>query len=214
MSESFASRLRQETRPNHIQAERSGIMRRLLGKSLDLDTYVALLRNLLPVYAALETELNRHQADPLVAPFVHPGLIRVPSLTADLAALGGPAWRELPVRQEAVSYADRIHSAAGEDPALLVAHSYVRYLGDLSGGQILKRLVAESYELEGETGTGFYEFPAIPDLDGFKKHYRAALDGLGLAPAREDRMVHEAITAFDANSRLFAALEPESELAG
>ena len=102
MSESLASRLRQETKQNHLEAERSGIMRRLLTRTLDLGTYVALLRNLLPVYQALEEEMVRHQADQVVAPFHHPGLARSAALEADLEQLGGSEWRALPVLPEAI----------------------------------------------------------------------------------------------------------------
>jgi heme oxygenase len=207
VTQSLAARLRQETRQNHVEAERSGIMRRLLSRSLDLGTYVALLRNLLPVYQTLEEEMERHQADQVVAPFHHPGLARSAALEADLAELAGPDWRALPVIPEAAAYAERIRAAARQDPALLVAHGYVRYLGDLSGGQILKRIVAETFELAPGSGVGFYEFPALGDLDAFKHRYRAALDALSPLPERADQIVREAIGGFEANTRLFAGLE-------
>ena len=211
MSESLASRLRQETRQNHVEAERSGIMRRLLTRTLDLGTYVALLRNLLPIYEALEEEMVRHQADQVVAPFHHPGLARAKALEADLQQLGGPDWRSLPVIPEALAYVDQIHGAARKDPALLVAHGYVRYLGDLSGGQILQKIVAETFELVAGSGVGFYEFPDLGDLDAFKHRYRAALDALSPSPALADSIVREAIGGFEANTRLFAGLEARGE---
>lgn len=207
MSESLAARLRQETKQKHTEAERSGIMRKLLTKNLDLGTYVALLRNLLPVYEALEAEMVQHASDPVVAPFYHPGLARASALKADLDHLGGPDWAELPVLPEAQAYIDQIHAAAKQDPALLVAHSYVRYLGDLSGGQILKRIVAETFNLTDGKGVSFYEFPALGDADGFKHRYRGALDALSPAPVRADAIVNEAIGGFESNTRLFAGLD-------
>lgn len=206
MTESLASRLRQETKQNHTEAERSGVMRKLLTKTLDLGTYVALLRNLLPVYQALEEEMDRHQKDSVVAPFYHPGLARAAALKSDLQRLGGENWPALPVLPEAEAYVHQIHAAAAKDPALLVAHGYVRYLGDLSGGQILKRIVAESYHLSG-SGVDFYEFPGLGDADAFKHRYRGALDALAPAPDRADAIVKEAIGGFEANTRLFAGLE-------
>lgn len=204
---SLAHRLRQETKQNHTEAERSGIMRRLLTKTLDQPTYVALLRNLLPVYQALEEEMTRHQGEAEVAPFHHPGLGRSSALIRDLERLGGPAWASIPILPETQAYVERIHAAAQRDPALLVAHAYVRYLGDLSGGQILKKIVSESYSLAGSHGVEFYEFPDLGDLDAFKHRYRAALDALAPSPERSDRIVAEAIGGFEANTRLFAGLE-------
>ncbi len=206
MSDSLATRLRQETKQKHTEAERSGIMRKLLTKTLDLPTYVALLRNLLPVYEALEEEMARHQGDPIVAPFYHPGLARAAALKADLTKLGGAGWSSLPVLPEAQDYVRQIHAAAASDPALLVAHAYVRYLGDLSGGQILKRIVAEAYQLSG-AGVSFYEFPDLGDADAFKHRYRGSLDALAPAPSRADAIVQEAIGGFEANTRLFAGLD-------
>jgi heme oxygenase len=206
VTESLALRLRQETKQNHTAAERSGIMRRLLTKTLDQATYTALLRNLLPVYTTLDEEMVRHQSEALVAPFHHPGLSRVAALEADLNHLGGADWHSNPVLPEATSYVGLIQEASKRDPALLVAHAYVRYLGDLSGGQILKRIVAESYGLT-NAGVEFYEFPELGDLDGFKHRYRAALDAISPTRERADRIVQEAIAAFDANTRLFAGLE-------
>jgi heme oxygenase (biliverdin-producing, ferredoxin) len=209
VTESLAARLRRETKPNHIEAERSGIMHRLLTRTLNLGTYVALLRNLLPVYQALEQEMVRHQGDHVVAPFHHPGLARSKALEADLELLAGPEWRSLPVIPESQAYVDQIHAAASRDPALLVAHGYVRYLGDLSGGQILKKIVAESFKLARGAGVGFYEFPDLGDLDAFKHRYRAALDALSPGPERADSIVKEAIGGFEANTRLFAGLEAQ-----
>lgn len=182
-------------------------MRRLLTKTLDRETYVALLQNLVPVYTALETELGRHAAEPRIAPFFHPGLVRVPSLLADIRSLGGDPAAEVRPTAAAQSYATKIHAAATEDPVLLIAHSYVRYLGDLSGGQILKKMIAEMYGLAGGVGTAFYEFPDLPAPEEFKHRYRAALDQVDLTETQANKVVDEAIEAFEANTALFRALE-------
>lgn len=40
----------------------------------------------------------------------------------------------------------------------LLAHAYVRYLGDLSGGQFIGARVKKSFDLPGDDGTRFYQF--------------------------------------------------------
>lgn len=207
MSGSLAARLRQDTKSYHTEAERSGIMRRLLTRTLERETYLALLQNLVPVYTALETALGRHARDPRIAPFFHPGLVRVPALQADIRAFGGNPESEAPPTAAAQSYATKIHGAATEDPVLLIAHSYVRYLGDLSGGQILKKVIAEMYGLKDGVGTAFYEFPDLPAPDEFKHQYRAALDRVDLTETQANKVVDEAIEAFEANAALFRALD-------
>lgn len=65
------------------------------------------------------------------------------------------------------SLSDYIHQieelSYSNDPSALLAHSYVRYLGDLSGGQILRYTVAKAYNLDETTGTGisYYSFKEL-----------------------------------------------------
>ena len=63
------------------------------------------------------------------------------------------------------AYTNRIESLSDTEPSRLISHAYVRYLGDLSGGQVIKRRVAKSYGIDleegdegGHPGVRFYEF--------------------------------------------------------
>jgi heme oxygenase len=207
MSETLSVRLRQETRQAHTRAERSGLMRNMLTGKLEAVHYVALLANLYPVYDAMEHELDRHASDPILAPVYHSSLRRLPALEQDLLALAGPAWAgDFPPTSAAAAYVARIRVAARE-PALLVAHAYTRYLGDLSGGQILKRIVLGLLGARGPGAVAFYEFPEIPDPGAFKDAYRTALDALPMDRALADRVVAEALAAFELNAQLFEALD-------
>jgi heme oxygenase (biliverdin-producing, ferredoxin) len=82
----------------------------------------------------------------------------------------------------------------------------VRYLGDLSGGQHIARIVRRALALDGGPGTAFYEFPGLGDLDAFKDVYRAALDALPVDDAGAARIVAEARWAFAAHAALFDEL--------
>lgn len=81
-------------------------------------------------------------------------------------------------------YVKAMEHACDIDPALLVAHSYSRYLGDLSGGQILakrlKKHVLGLCETDGEwdsdQGLAFYAFNNIGNQNAFKNEYRERLD--------------------------------------
>ena len=67
-------------------------------------------------------------------------------------------------------YAQCIRDCAAKDPALLIAHHYTRYLGDLSGGQTLRRCAVRHFGLDKNStqGVAFYCFPDIPSPKDFK----------------------------------------------
>ena len=69
---------------------------------------------------------------------------------------------------------------ATKDVARLLAHHYVRYLGDLSGGQVIGRMMQRHYGVSDECVT-FYRFAEIPKTKPYKDNYRAALDVLPIA---------------------------------
>jgi heme oxygenase len=170
--------------------------------------YALFLRNLHPAYLALERGLERNGRDPRLAPLALPELYRALAIERDLAALCGAraAWPE--VLGSAADYADRIGAADG--PRLL-AHAYVRYLGDLSGGRILGRLLARSPGLPFET-LGFYEFPAIDDMETFRARYRRAIDHAPLTPDEARIALSEACAGFEHNIRL--STEVAAKLSG
>jgi heme oxygenase len=206
----LSARLRAETRDAHTRAERSGIMRRVLRGEIARPDYVALLRELACIYDALESELDRHRAHPLVAPFDMDTLRRLPALRRDLAALDAP---ETPASDRADAacdatraYVRRLREVGASEPARLVAHAYVRYLGDLSGGQILAGIVRRALALDDEAGTAFYDF-APHDVDPLKRRFRTTLDALPLDAATADALVDEAVRAFALHEALFVELD-------
>lgn len=176
---------------------------RLLGGGSGPEALVALLAQLLPVYETLERAIIRHTADPRIAPILDPRLDRAKSLRADLDAhrrAGRAVPEPLPVTEAYV--VELGHSA--DDPASLVGHHYVRYLGDLSGGQIIARLVRRRYGLE--DGLTFYDFD-IPKPKTYKDGYRAALDALPLDERGRRAALDAAVRAFELNSAVFAGLD-------
>ncbi len=96
--------------------------------------------------------------------------------------------------------------AAGSLLKLFVAHHYTRYLGDLSGGQAIGRILARTYELDRPEGVRFYDFPAIPKPKPYKDGYRARLDALPLDEDEKAVVLAEVKATFDLNGALFAEL--------
>jgi len=197
--------LREGTRPEHEAAEGSSFVEDLLGGRLTAAAYVDLALQLHAVYAALEEVGELVRRTPAGAGVVFDELRRVPAIEADLAHLAGPGWRERAVPLPATAaYAAAIR-AGGADVGPYVAHAYTRYLGDLSGGQVIGRMVQRHYGVA-DQGVGFYAFPAVPKPKPFKDLYRARIDALDLTAAQRAAVVDEARAAFRHNRALFAAL--------
>jgi heme oxygenase (biliverdin-producing, ferredoxin) len=209
---SLMEALRERTRALHVEAERSGVIHELLQGRADRHAYAVLLRNLLPVYREMELGLERHRDSPGLGEIAQPAVYRSAALESDLDALCGPTWqRMLPQLPAAGRYASLVAAAARGDGTRLIGHAYVRYLGDLSGGQILRRLLARSLSLQPQQLT-FYEFADIAKLDEFKAGYRAALDRAALAVRDGESIIAEAEAAFRLNIEISIAIQGASTI--
>lgn len=203
----LADRLRQATRTLHTEVERAGLMRTLLRGELPLAGYAALLRSLHAIYAPLEEGLARHAAHPQLAPLWQPALARAATLAGDLERLAGPAWAaQLAPAPAALAYAERLRHLDAAEPALLAAHAYVRYLGDLSGGQMLARVVARSLGAAAEGAVAFYDFGGAAQVARLGAALRGGLDRIARSETQAQALVDEACAAFERHRVLFEEL--------
>lgn len=148
---------------------------------------------------ALEEESERNKDNPVYAPVYFPNeLNRTAALEDDLEYFYGPTWKKDIQCQEATqTYVDRIHHVGQHEPELLVAHAYTRYLGDLSGGQILKKIAQKSLSLP-NTGQGlsFFNFSGITNISKFKQLYRARMNSIPMDSSTIKKIVEEARKSF------------------
>ncbi|MGJ3253309.1 MAG: heme oxygenase (biliverdin-producing) [Elainellaceae cyanobacterium] len=208
MSCNLATKLREGTKKSHTMAENVGFVRCFLKGVVEKTSYRKLVSNLYFVYSAMEEEMERHRQHPIVSKIYFPELNRKDSLERDLQFYFGNNWREeIALSSAGDAYVQRIRDISENEPELLIAHSYTRYLGDLSGGQILKGIAQRGMNLADGEGTAFYEFADIQDEKQFKQQYRQALDDLPLDDATVDRIVDEANAAFGMNMKMFQELE-------
>ena len=207
MSVNLATQLREGTKKSHTMAENVGFVKCFLKGVVEKNSYRKLVANLYFVYGAMEEEMEKLRQHPIISSIYFPQLNRKQALEQDLFFYYGPNWRnEISLSEAGTAYVNRIHVIAASEPELLVAHSYTRYLGDLSGGQILKGIAQRAMNLE-NGGTAFYEFKDIDDEKAFKNQYRQAMDELPIEQATADAIVAEANAAFGMNMKLFMELE-------
>ncbi len=209
--DSFSTLIRTASHEQHMEAETSTFMSDLLGGRLGVEAYARYTEQLWFVYEALESAAERLAPDPVAGPFVRPELFRLASLERDLAHLRGPGWRTgLTALPATRTYADRVAACARDWPAGYVAHHYARYLGDLSGGQIIRDRAerAWGFARKGD-GVRFYVFEEIPNPAAFKRSYRELLDAVPVDDLEKQRIVAECKRAFALNTDVFRALGEE-----
>ncbi|AZQ34327.1 biliverdin-producing heme oxygenase [Streptomyces cyaneochromogenes] len=212
--ESFSTLIRTASHEQHVEAETSTFMSDLLGGRLGVDAYARYTEQLWFVYEALETGTEQLASDPVAGPFIQPELFRLASLERDLAHLRGPDWRSgvsaLPATR---AYADRVRECARDWPAGYIAHHYTRYLGDLSGGQIIRDKAEKTWGFTRKgDGVRFYVFEEIANPAAFKRGYRELLDGVRADDLEKQRVVAECKKAFALNTAVFRALGEEFPL--
>jgi heme oxygenase len=189
-------------------AENTGFVSCFLKGVVDKGSYRTLVADLYFVYSAMEEEMARLAGNPVLSPIAFTELNRREALEQDLTFYYGADWADhVKATPAAQAYVQRIREIAQASPELLVGHHYTRYLGDLSGGQILKNIAQKAMNLGDHEGLNFYTFPAIADEKAFKITYRSAMDQLPIDQAMADRIVEEANHAFHLNMNMFKELE-------
>jgi len=226
----LARQLREGTAAAHADAERVAFVRLLLQGKAPLEAYLSLLAALARIYGALEAAAARTAPEtPAVDAVCGGGILdalrRAVALRCDLAFYSArdPDAAAIAEAFAAASpataaYVAKLESfpAAGAAAEVLIAHLYTRYLGDLSGGQTLRRAIVRAYDLvpsggttlDAAQGVAFYDFPAIGAatcLRHFKDDYRTALDALHVADT--SAVVAEAIDAFCRNTAILKELD-------
>ncbi|MCF2149299.1 heme oxygenase (biliverdin-producing) [Desmonostoc muscorum LEGE 12446] len=208
MSSNLAIKLRSGTQQAHTSAENVGFMKCFLKGVVDRDCFAKFLSNLYYIYSELEAAIESHVEHPVIRAVYFPELNRQVSLEKDMVFYYGDNWREQVTPSSAAqTYIDRIREISANEPALLLGHVYTRYMGDLSGGQMLQKIAQSALNLSGYEGTSFYNFEQIPDKKAFKDKYRQVLNELPIDDATAQRIVAEANNAFALNLQMAQELE-------
>ena len=209
----FSVQIKEGTKKSHSAAENTSFVASFLRGVVSKESYKNLVKDLYYVYRTMEEEMEKHKDHPVVGRLNLSDLNRVDNLERDLRFYYGPMWRSLIMPSEAcANYVSRIKCVSIEDPTLLIGHHYTRYLGDLSGGQILYNIAKRSlpftkYELDAGDGLHFYEFEKINDPKAYKAHYKGILNTLDVDQHQVDAIIVEANYAFRLNMYMFDTLE-------
>ena len=201
----FSKELKEGTKKSHNAAENTKFVSQFLKGVLNPDEYVKLLTDFWYVYSTME-ECVSSSTDPKVKNLQRWSAIlnRTSFIERDLRYFKGPMWRnDLHPSEACNTYCYRIREVAEQDPYLLIAHHYTRYIGDLSGGQILRKIAEKALKPPLGEGLMFYEFPCIDDAKEWKTNYKSVLDSMEFNTQEENALITEANYAFRLNMYMF-----------
>ena len=169
--------LRDITKDLHHEAETTKFAKMLLSGKIEPGLYAAYLKNQHPCYEILEVCAMPHG---LLSGL--PDMRRAPAILADYLELHNNEDREPTILPAVESYIKYILSIK-DDPKRLMAHLYVRHMGDLAGGQMIAKRIPGSGKM--------YQFT---DPDVLKAAIRERLD---------DSMADEAKVCFKYAEEMF-----------
>lgn len=170
--------LKELTWEHHKKAERTAFVHRMLKKEMTPHQYYVYLSNQFLMYTVLEDAAEKAGVLRGIE-----NIKRGVQMCKDLQELEKEHGFVLPVHLTTTADYMRYVYKISEDSEKLLAHIYVRHMGDLSGGQIIKRFVP---------GSGnFYNFDE--DVEVLKNKIRMKLnDDL----AEEAKVCFDMVTAF------------------
>jgi heme oxygenase len=204
----FSEVVRSATSADHERAAVSSFMTALFQRELPRAAYVEMVAQHYFAYVVLEDAADAVAGDATAGPFVDEALRRVPSLRADMSALVGADWADRFRPSEATrAYCDRMAEVCTDAPERLVAHHYTRYMGDLSGGQMIGQIAREAYGLSDGAGAAFYRFDQIAEPSAYKDRYRRRLDEAQWSDHERAALLEEVRVAYRLNTEVFDELD-------
>lgn len=210
---SLSHKLLERTAVIHKEAERRPFMVTFFKTKLPRDAYAAWLGRQWFIYSALEEVDSHLRTDPVVGRMYSPELHRKDALETDLTYWLGVEWRsEVSESPSAKAYAERIREVGEDFPPGYVAHQWLRYLGNVLGQDMLRRLVSKSFGTTDE-GMSFYAYPKVPDPKAYLGDYHARMNSIPIDDASKERVADEGARAFQLNIDLTDELASEFGIA-
>lgn len=199
-SRALSKDLRKETKIAHRLVESTRMAKAFFQGKLTTGLYAEGIARLYPVYATMEAALSSVARDDRLKPFDLPAVYRSRAMLDDLRYFGVSPE---PLRSGASArYVERVRQVADAEPALLVAHAYVRYMADVSGGVIAGRIAQRVLRLPSREGLAFLSFPELASPSAFRDDFRRRLDAFPCTEGERAEILREANRVFDFNREL------------
>lgn len=203
---SFAEALKKAGKELHDKAEGTPVVKAIFDGTITESEYMDYLACLFEVYDQLEKELELLPVDSSIAPLVIPEFYRASSIKSDLKAFGD---EERKPNAKAEEYRAHLKSIGQYHPHRLVAHAYLRYLGDLFGGMMIHKKLGDRFPGK----LNFYDFKALCEAKQLKspamfaRKFKEILNTLPLTPLQQNEVVDEVLQGYQMHYDMFIQIK-------
>lgn len=195
----LSARLREGTHGKHAEVSHSPFSKKLSEGSVTEGEYKKYLAFLDLLYPQLEFQLNEWKHVSYIEPFTNEAfavLFRSKALEHDMQHFHA---KEIDPGTAAKEYGMRLAEIALHKTHLLIAHVYMRYLGDLFGG----RAIYENIKHRWPEGMAFYQYPHLENPKAFIGTFKEILDSLKLDEAEQGEILEEVLWSYDQHLKIF-----------
>lgn len=190
----------------HTTAEKTGFIKTLVDVNATINGYAEYLFNLKAMYSAIENALDKNENNEVVKPFVTKELYRANLIEKDLVFLLGDKVNTMTLLASTKACVSRINELSINDPELVVAYAYTRFLADLFGGRTFNSLLSKKYNVSNE-GLNYYQFPEISDFKAYLMNYFNMLSDINLSDEKKADFINEVSNAYVYNIAVSNELE-------
>ena len=200
------SKIRKGTMSLHSATEQSGIIKRILDVNASKEDYAEYLFNLSAMYKAIEDTIESNKSNEVVEKFVTRELYKHDLIQKDLEYLLGDKIDSMKLLPSTVASVEKIKGIDKNEPELIVAYAYTRFIADLFGGRTFSTLLSEKYELPVEA-LNYYNCEDIKDIRSYVMNYASKINDMNLSEEQEEKFLTEVSNAYIYNLAISCELE-------
>lgn len=196
--DSFMMDIKKNSSTLHDVAEKTGFLKDLLDGKVTRESYAEYLFNIYEVYKTIEFNLGKYSTNDVVKDFAIAEIYRSEAIYKDLRFLLGDKLKSLKMLASTKAYVERINELGREQPELLVAHAYTRYLADLFGGRTMYDMLMRTYKIEDE-GLNYYKYDLLKDekdMRAFVMEYHNKLNNISLNESLKEKFIDEVSNSY------------------
>lgn len=200
----LSKRLYEETKSIHSQIESMPFILAFRNEALTKEAYIQHLMDLEVIYKALEEGMRQNLDNPCIKSLFDERLCREKKIQEDIQSF---CIKNTQPSKAAQEYAKHLNHLSVHSPSLLLSHAYIRYLGDLSGGRMMKKWVENMFP---EAGASFYDFDELLGDNAigakfveYKNEWKKHLDNCHFSEDEKKTLVREAQAGFEFMGKIF-----------